>query len=111
MTGVIGQAVADLIELYLRDDPLEAWRRAYREGYQAAEAAHQDDYHRGYVDGLLRRKHIEHDAVEAAKLEALRWGPGGRSAFGEPRPGDFTGRGIKYVRALQARGRKREGAA
>lgn len=28
-----------------------------------------------------------------AELEALRWGPGGRKHFGDPRPGDYMGRG------------------
>jgi hypothetical protein len=28
-----------------------------------------------------------------AELETRRWGPGGRAHFGDPRPGDFPGRG------------------
>ncbi len=28
-----------------------------------------------------------------AELETRRWGPGGRAHFGDPRPGDFLGRG------------------
>lgn len=62
-------------------------------GWRLAERAHADDYDCGYVDGLLRRKHLEHDAVDAAKLEVLRWGPGGREHFGDPRPGDYPGQG------------------
>ncbi|WP_345433797.1 hypothetical protein [Actinoallomurus vinaceus] len=31
-----------------------------------------------------------------AELEALRWGPGGREHFGDPRPGDFEGFGAEY---------------
>jgi hypothetical protein len=27
------------------------------------------------------------------EIEARRWGPGGRAHFGDPRPGDFPGRG------------------
>jgi hypothetical protein len=27
------------------------------------------------------------------RLEVLRWGPGGRRHFGDPRPGDFLGQG------------------
>ena len=32
---------------------------------------------------------------DLAELEARRWGPGGRAHFGDPRPGDFPGRGAR----------------
>jgi hypothetical protein len=28
-----------------------------------------------------------------AEIECRRWGPGGRDRFGDPRPGDYRGRG------------------
>jgi len=55
----------------------------------------------------LGREHAEADLAEQwarvagpvvnggpdqAELEERRWGPGGREAFGRPRPGDFPGR-------------------
>jgi hypothetical protein len=87
---------AEAERLIALSDERDLWQRlclsAFREGWQAAEQAHADDYDLGYVDGLLRRKHIEHDAVEAAKLEVLRWGPGGREHYADPRPGDYPGR-------------------
>jgi hypothetical protein len=45
-----------------------------REMYQAG---HADGYRAGY---------------RQAELEQRRWGPGGREAFANPRPGDFPGR-------------------
>jgi len=87
------QAVADLLEVSdLLDASLRLRLAAFREGYQAAELAHADDYRRGLIDGALARKRAQHDLVELARLDALRWGPGGREHFGDPRPGDFQGR-------------------
>lgn len=87
--------VADVLSL---SDERDRWERlclaAFREGWRAAEHAHAHDYSLGYVDGLFRRKHIEHSVVDAAKLELARWGPGGRERFADPRPGDFPGRGV-----------------
>lgn len=80
-----------------RDASLRRRLAAFREGYHAAELAHAADYSIGYVDGLLRRKHLEHDAVDAAKLYARRWElrgePRTRETFSQPHPDDFTGRG------------------
>jgi len=60
---------------------------------EAAEAA----YERGQADGYLRAvadvKAVQHGIVLDAQLEALRYGPGGRAHFADPRPGDFPGRG------------------
>jgi len=80
-------------------DERDKWRRLawelWHDGHQAAELAHADDYARGLVDGAYCRKRAEHDLVEAARLERLRWGEGGRAHFGDPRPGDFPGRGVR----------------
>lgn len=88
--------IAALLEL---SDERDRWHArvldAYREGYRATELARADAYTAGYVDGILGRKHLEHDAVEAARIELARWGPGGREHFGDPRPGDFPGRGAR----------------
>lgn len=37
-----------------------------------------------------------------AELEARRWGPGGRARFGDPQPGDFTGRGAEPEQEAEA---------
>jgi phosphosulfolactate phosphohydrolase-like enzyme len=90
----------DIAALLALSDERDQWERrllaAERAGWQAAGRAHADGYHAGYIDGLLRRKHLEHDAVEAAKLYARRWTLRGeqrtRETFGEPHPGDYQGR-------------------
>ncbi len=57
-------------------------------------------YERGQVDGYLRAvagiKAVQHGLVLDAELEVLRWGPGGRAHFADPRPGDFPGRGARH---------------
>jgi hypothetical protein len=70
---------------------------AYRDGYRVAEGAHAGDYGRGYADGVLDRKHAQHDLVEAATVYSRRWElrgePRTRKTFGQPHPEDFTGKG------------------
>lgn len=88
--------IASLLDLSdERDRQLKLRRAAFREGWRAAEAAHADDYSRGYHDGVLRRKHAEHEAVEALRLYLRRWelrgGRRTRATFAEPHPDDFTG--------------------
>lgn len=83
-------------QLMTLSDERDQWHRlvgaAWCEGYRAGELAHVDDYARGVVDGAAARKRAEHDLVEWAQLELLRWGPDGAEHFGDPRPGDFPGR-------------------
>ena len=96
----------DETELLELSDERDRWERlcaaAYREGWQAAERAHTDDYSAGYMDGLLRRKHLEHQAVETAGVELARWGPGGQEHFGDPQPGDYPGGAFGAARAKAA---------
>lgn len=70
---------------------LELRRQLCREAYEAGLA---DGYRRGYELGA-RLREAEWPAVIAplsapslAELDQLRWGPGGREHFGDPRPGD-----------------------
>lgn len=78
-------------------DERDQWQariaQAWRDGHAAGELARAGDYRRGLVDGAAARKRAEHDLVEFARLELARWGPGGRAHFGDPRPGDYPGRG------------------
>jgi hypothetical protein len=46
----------------------------------------------GYWRAIADVKAIQHGLVADAELETLRWGPGGRAHFADPRPGDFPGR-------------------
>lgn len=54
-------------------------------------------YERGLADGYVLAiedmKAAQQGIVRDAGLELERWGPGGREHFGDPRPGDFPGRG------------------
>jgi hypothetical protein len=79
-------------------DERDQWRRLawqlWADGYAAAELARADDYARGLADGAYCRKRAQQDLVEAARLDLLRWGDAGREHFGDPRPGDFPGRGV-----------------
>jgi hypothetical protein len=64
--------------------------------HQSIRAAAADGYERGVAAGyraaLADVKAIQHGLVADAELETLRWGPGGRAHFADPRPGDFPGR-------------------
>jgi len=62
-------------------------REMYAAGYAAAEA-----------DMAARWDRIARTTAPGpshAELEEKRWGPGGRGAFGQPRVGDFPGRGAQ----------------
>jgi hypothetical protein len=77
------------------DDIIRATRRelaAWKDGYRHGQASREDDYERGFHDGVIALKRAQHDVVALARLEHERWGPGGRKRFGQPRPGDFPGR-------------------
>jgi hypothetical protein len=86
------QTVADL--LAAQPDPmaeLALWRRLCREAYEAGRA---EGWRQGYERGA-RLREAEWPSIVAplaapsvAELDLLRWGPGGRERFGEPRPGD-----------------------
>ena len=40
-------------------------------------------------------------SADHAELEQRRWGPGGRTHFADPRPGDFQGRGIEALMRIR----------
>jgi len=60
---------------------------------EAAEAAYERGQADGYLQAIADVKAVQHGLVLDAQLEALRYGPGGRAHFADPRPGDFPGRG------------------
>lgn len=81
------RAVAELLaESDCRDRELQdaLWRYAWR-------TAQHDAYETGFYDGCMSLKRAQHDAVELTRLEVVRWGPGGRERFADPRPGDRAG--------------------
>ena len=91
------RAVAEM--LAAAPDPsveVELRRQLAREAYDAGRA---DGWHEGYEHGA-RIREAEWPAVVAplagpsfAELELLRWGPGGRQAFGAIRSTDRFGLG------------------
>jgi hypothetical protein len=54
------------------------------------------EFGRGFEEGYMRAvadvKAAQHGIVRDAALEEVRWGPGGREHFADPRPGDYPGR-------------------
>jgi len=106
---------AELLDLSdERDLHLRLRLAAWREGFAAGRASMADEVDLAYVDGLLRRKRIEHDQVRAltggtdrvdvwADQQRRMWAPPGlarspwpgaeaRAHFADARPGDFPGR-------------------
>jgi hypothetical protein len=49
----------------------------------------------GRVEAAADIKAAQHGIVRDAEMEGLRWGPGGRKHFADPRPGDYPGRGAR----------------
>lgn len=86
----------DVLAFFVELLPDPAAEAEYRR--QLCQEAARDAYARGYragVDRGARIRETEWPAVIAPlaeptheELEALRWGPGGREHFGDPRPGD-----------------------
>ncbi len=100
----LAHAIAELLARSEWLDKVAARVRAaelagYRRGYAEGEAA---GYRRGREDEACMwfaslapaRAAARHAARNPgyAELEALRWGPGGREHFGDPRPGDYRGK-------------------
>jgi hypothetical protein len=82
-----GEAIeaAELIELETRYRR-QIGREMYAAGRRDAEAEMAERWNR--IAGPVSRAR-DHGGIE--EIEARRWGPGGREAFGQPRPGDFPG--------------------
>ena len=117
--GVTGAGVTPIAGLLALSDERDTWlkrvKAAWREGYQVGRESMADAMTTAYIDGLLRRKDIEHDQVRALTSGADRvdlwmhqqrvmWAPPGlrrapstgtdaREHFADPRPGDDPGRG------------------
>ena len=58
-----------------------------REMYQAGRRDAEADMAQAW-----RRAAAAVNGPQLKEIEERRWGPGGRQAFGNPRPGDFPGR-------------------
>jgi hypothetical protein len=72
---------------------LAAWREGFISGF---EAGRQIGYCQAEADMAQAwqeaARPLSRPGPSHAELERLRWGPGGRARFGDPRPGDYRGR-------------------
>jgi hypothetical protein len=92
---IAAMPLADVLRL---SDEREQWlRRLLNAERNSYVWGHADGYRDGYERGA-RLLEASWPAVVSrlygptlAELEALRWGPGGRAHFGDPRPGDYRG--------------------
>jgi hypothetical protein len=83
--------LSDERDMWLRR-VLGAWREGWRRGHAAGVA-------RGYRQACADMeaswqaiaRPVAYGGTSHADLELLRWGPGGREHFGDPRPGDYAG--------------------
>lgn len=80
-------------------DERDQWEARLQAAEKAAyQRGHADGYKDGYefgarfADTQWRRIVPPANAKTLAELEHLRYGPGGREHFGDPRPGDYPGR-------------------
>lgn len=65
-----------------------------RAAHEAGRAAAEKDMAERWNDIA---KPVTHGGKTQAELEELRWGPGGREHFGDPRPGDYKGGPVKWA--------------
>ena len=65
-----------------------------RAAHEAGRAAADKDMAERWNDIA---KPVTHGGKTQAELEELRWGPGGREHFGDPRPGDYKGGPVKWA--------------
>jgi hypothetical protein len=68
----------------------------------AAAAEYERGLAEGYMLAVADLKAFQHAEVRDTELETLRWGPGGRARFGDPRPGDYPGRQAEPEAELEA---------
>lgn len=75
---------------------LAGYRRGFADGqadgYRRGRQDEADQWFMSLAPARLAARHAAR-SPGYAELEALRWGPGGREHFGDPRPGDFPGTG------------------
>jgi len=70
------------------DETARLCREMYELGRQHAEADLAEQWARAAAP-------VTGGGPDHAELEERRWGPGGREAFANARPGDFPGRGVR----------------
>lgn len=95
----LARQLADLLEATSSEEAqVTFWRQLAAD---TAAAAAEEGEARGYqlaeADQARAWRHaaapVTRGGPDLAALELLRWGPDGREHFGDPRPGDFPGRG------------------
>lgn len=95
--------VLDQAAVLALTDPAAEWKYRRALCREAYDRGHLAGYHQGYeqaVRDLERNWQVVAKKVKKgasgpthAELETVRYGPGGREHFSDPRPGDFAGTG------------------
>lgn len=99
MSAMTPQEQRQLLELSDERDQQDRLReKVEREAFQAGRRRGHDEGRREYEaqeTEAWRRilQPFSQDRPTFQEVEERRWGPGGREHFGDPRPGDFVGRG------------------
>lgn len=70
----------------------ESFDAGVRYGYQRGVEAARGELSAGHAAWWRDRGQRLVDEPSHAELEEIRWGPGGREHYGDPRPGDYPGR-------------------
>jgi hypothetical protein len=86
-------ALSDERDTWMRrlgDEYRLGWKIGYATGVE--EGRRREAAERDRAWNLIARP-VSRGGVTHAETERRRWGPGGRLRFGDPRPGDYPGRG------------------
>jgi hypothetical protein len=107
-TGRAPRGVAAVLALSDERDLHEArWKAAWREGYRAGRVAALAEaaVWREAAWAPIRYEVLDPEmidtitkaaAAERKRVMELRWGPGGRYHFSDPRPGDYQGGPVDF---------------
>lgn len=85
--------LARLVAAYFAADagPLVSLRTARAWAAESYARGRTDGIDAGRLEVIAELKATDREVKAAFELEIKRWGPGGRTHFADPRPGDFAG--------------------
>jgi hypothetical protein len=101
LAAALADAIDPLAEIrYRRQLCREAYERGRAAGIAEGRAAADADWFASLAPARAGARVAARTPVHA-ELEKLRWGPGGRDHFGDPRPGDYTGETARQDKAAK----------